>query len=111
MFSSSRISPKFLSRAALRFYLLNAFGLLMAAALLFPTPVSAAPNPPAPCPAIAHPHVDPHRRLPDSFKVKIPTDRHAEFGADSGGDSLGHQARNCAQKAMSRWHIDGRTHG
>lgn len=104
-------SSRVLSRSALRLYLLHLFGLLMAAALVFPTPVSAAPNHPAPCPAVAHQHLDPHRRLPDSFKVKIPTDRHAEFGADGGGDLRGRPPRNCAQKAMSHWHIDRRTHG
>ena len=108
--SSQRISPNgsaiSLPRSALRFYLLHLFGLLMAGALIFPTTVSvAASTPPAPCPAVAHPHLDPHVRVPVASRTVVPAQRHAEFGPDGGGDAAVRQARSCVQKAVYRWRL------
>jgi hypothetical protein len=90
----------------MRFSLLALFGLLIVAALIVPTPVSvAASTPPAPCPAVAHPHLDPHVRAPAAARTVVPAQRHAEFGPDGGGDAGVRQARSCVQMAVYRWRL------
>lgn len=91
MLSSQRISP------TMRFCLLALFGLLIATALIIPTPLSsAASNEPAPCPAVVHPHMDPHRRLPAAVKTVLPAERHAQLEAAM------RPAHSCVQKTVSR---------
>ena len=90
-----------------RFLWVIVVGLFVAAGTVSLAPVlAAAPDAANPCATnVAHPHLDPNRRLPALVKTSGTAGRPADVlaGRDGAG---GAPAHNCVQKVVYRWELD-----